>query len=132
MRGLITGVLPVVLLINCIAIHAAQRELTQEERNLKEKFRHTTIVPFKFISDYGADDGDLAMLQIRPLYTLTTKNWNFINRPIIPIIDINGVVGGRPELPSGGGGNARGLGDISSLRMANLVRGEAFTAIPTW
>ena len=90
-----------------------QRELNPEELEQKEKLRHSVILPFKLITDYGADNGDLSMLQIRPLYTITTKNWNLINRPVIPIIDVNGTVGGRPEPPSGGGGDARGMGDIS-------------------
>lgn len=90
-----------------------EQELTPEELAQREKLRHTVLLPFKYITDYGADNGELNMLQIRPLYTITTKNWNFINRPVIPVLDINGTVGGRPELPGGGGGNARGLGDIS-------------------
>ena len=102
------------LVLACEPLHALnQRELTPEEVEQRERMRQTVLMPFKYITDFGADNGELNMLQIRPLYTISTKNWNFINRPIIPIIDINGTVGGRPELPSGGGGTARGLGDIS-------------------
>jgi len=98
----------------CSVAHAQQRELTLEEIEQREKLRQTVLVPFKYITDFGAENGELNMLQIRPLYTISTENWNFINRPIIPIIDINGIVGGRPELPNPeGAADARGLGDIT-------------------
>jgi hypothetical protein len=102
-------------LVACISMTAVaeQRALTPEELELKERLRHTVLLPFKYITDFGAENGELNMLQIRPLYTISSKNWNFINRPVIPIIDIKGTVIGRPELPSGGGGDATGLGDIS-------------------
>jgi hypothetical protein len=92
---------------------AVQRELGPEELEAKERLRHTVLLPFKFVSDYGAPNGELTMLQIRPTYTISTKNYNFINRPIIPYLDLNGEVGGRPDLPNTGSGDARGLGDIS-------------------
>ena len=109
------GIFIAMALNACIlfATAAEQTTLTAEEVEQRERMRHTVFLPFKYITDFGAENGELNMLQIRPLYTLSTENWNFINRPIIPIIDITGTVIGRPELPSGGGGDATGLGDIS-------------------
>lgn len=97
-----------------VATAAGQKSLTPEEVEQRERMRHAVLLPFKYITDFGAENGELNMLQIRPLYTLSTENWNFINRPIIPIIDINGTVIGRPELPNPeGAADATGLGDIS-------------------
>lgn len=96
------------------ATAAEQTTLTAEEVEQRERMRNTVFLPFKYITDFGAENGELNMLQIRPLYTLSTENWNFINRPIIPIIDISGTVIGRPQLPNPeGAADATGLGDIS-------------------
>lgn len=123
----------------CSIAHAEQRVLTPKEIEQREKLRHTVLVPFKYITDFGAENGELNMVQIRPLYTLSTKNWNFINRPVIPFIDITGTVIGRPELPNpAGAADARGLGDISytvavearKLKPVSVALGMA-TSFPT-
>lgn len=92
----------------------ARREMTPEEAKRKERFRQTIILPFKLTRDHNAANGEFTMLQVRPLYTIKTEHHNFINRPVIPFINIRGEVGGRPDLPNNGiGEDSDGLGDIS-------------------
>ena len=62
----------------CTTTRAEQRALTPEELEQKEKLRQTVLLPFKYITDFGAENGELNMLQIRPLYTISSKHWNFI------------------------------------------------------
>ena len=81
------GIFIAMALSACICFTtAAQQALTPEEVEQRERMRLSVFLPFKYITDFGAENGELNMLQIRPLYTLSTENWNFINRPIIPII----------------------------------------------
>lgn len=105
------------VLLSCTSLAQEQKTIepmiSEEDIVLREQLRYTVVLPFKFISDYGAPNGDLLMLQVRPTFTISSKNYNFINRPIIPFLDLNGEIGGRPDLPNTGGGDARGLGDIS-------------------
>jgi hypothetical protein len=135
------GMLIAMTLNACIffAMAAEQQTWSPDELEKKERLRHTVLLPFKFITDYGAENGELSMLQIRPLYTISSKHWNFINRPVIPIIDIDGVVGGRPELPNPSeAADARGLGDITytvvmearELKPVSVAAGIA-TSLPT-
>jgi hypothetical protein len=118
---------------------AAPREMTEDEIERKKKFQQAVILPFKFTRDHNAANGEFSMLQIRPLYTITTENFNFINRPVIPIVDLRGEVGGRPDQPEQGTGDgASGLGDITytvavearQLKPLSLAAG-ATVSLPT-
>lgn len=106
----------VLLLILSTAFASGQvrREMTEEEAERKKKFSQAIILPFKLTRDHNASSGELTMLQIRPLYTITTERHNIINRPVIPLLNLRGEVGGRPGLPSNAAGESSdGLGDIS-------------------
>jgi len=71
-------------------------------------------LPFKFIFDYGADNGEATFLNIQPVIPITVGNWNLINRVIVPLIDTPGLVTGTPEIPNPVQGNGTsGLGDIN-------------------
>ena len=71
-------------------------------------------LPFKFSFDDGAPNGDADILNIQPVVPVTVGDWNLVNRAIIPLINLNGTVSGRPDIPNptpSEGGS--GLGDIN-------------------
>jgi hypothetical protein len=72
-------------------------------------------VPFKFNLDFGAENGEVLVVNLQPVYPVTVGDWNIINRAIIPFIDIpKGLTTGIPEIPGGTAGDgATGLGDIN-------------------
>jgi hypothetical protein len=72
-------------------------------------------VPFKFNLDFGAENGEVLVVNLQPVYPLNLGKWNIINRAIIPFIDIpKGLTTGIPEIPGGTAGDgATGLGDIN-------------------
>ena len=71
-------------------------------------------LPFKFTFDYGADNGEATFLNIQPVIPVTVGDWNFINRVIMPLIDVPGQITGTPEIPNPvPGDGASGLGDIN-------------------
>ena len=102
------------LLSTSLANGQIRRDMTEEEAERKRKFQQAVILPFKLTRDHNASNGELTMLQIRPLYTITTERHNIINRPVIPLLNLRGEVGGRPDLPGNTAGESSdGLGDIS-------------------
>jgi hypothetical protein len=71
-------------------------------------------LPFKFMFDYGAPDGEASILNIQPVIPVTKGDWNLVNRAIIPLIHLTGPVAGTPEIPNPvKGDGATGLGDIN-------------------
>ncbi len=71
-------------------------------------------LPFKFIFDDGAPNGDANFLNLQPVYPISVGDWNLVNRVILPIVDLDGSVSGTPEIPNPSGGNgASGLGDTN-------------------
>jgi len=71
-------------------------------------------VPFKNIIDFGAPNGSAYFLNIQPVIPITVGPVNLINRTIIPIVHVPGLIAGTPEIPGGvGGPSATGLGDIN-------------------
>ncbi len=72
-------------------------------------------VPFKFNLDFGAENGEVLVVNLQPVYPVTVGEWNIINRAIMPFIDIpSGLTTGIPEIPGGTAGDgATGLGDIN-------------------
>ena len=72
-------------------------------------------VPFKFNLDFGAENGEVLVVNLQPVYPLNFGKWNIINRAIIPFIDIpSGITTGIPEIPGATAGDgATGLGDIN-------------------
>lgn len=71
-------------------------------------------VPFKSMWDYGADNGTAYFMNLQPVIPQRVGEWNLIHRAIIPYIDVDGYIAGRPELPNPSvGEGASGLGDIN-------------------
>ncbi len=71
-------------------------------------------LPFKFIFDYGAENGEASFLNIQPVLPQTIGEWNLIHRIILPLIDTPGGVTGLPGIPTPvKGDGATGLGDIN-------------------
>lgn len=71
-------------------------------------------VPLKNTIDFGAANGSAYFLSIQPVIPVTWGEVNLINRVIAPIIDVNGLIEGTPEIPEGAAGDgATGLGDIN-------------------
>jgi hypothetical protein len=71
-------------------------------------------LPFKFIFDNGATNGNANFLNIQPVLPVTVGDWNLVNRIIAPIIDAPGGVPGLPPIPTPSPGpRATGLGDIN-------------------
>ena len=72
-------------------------------------------VPLKFNLDFGAENGEVLVVNLQPVYPVTIGKWNLINRAIIPFIDIpSGITSGIPEIPGATAGDgATGLGDIN-------------------
>jgi hypothetical protein len=71
-------------------------------------------LPFKFIFDYGAPNGEASFLNIQPVIPATKGDWNLVSRAIIPLVHLTGPVAGTPEIPNPSKGEgATGLGDIN-------------------
>jgi hypothetical protein len=72
-------------------------------------------VPFKATLDFGAENGEVLVVNLQPVYPVRVGDWNIINRAIFPFIDIpKGLTTGIPEIPGGtAGSGATGLGDIN-------------------
>lgn len=71
-------------------------------------------VPFESNVLFGAREGTAYVLNFQPVVPVTVGKWNLINRPILPIAYVPGLIGGTPELPSGTSGEGVfGLGDLN-------------------
>ena len=71
-------------------------------------------LPFKFVFDYGADDGEATTLNIQPVVPISLGEWNIVNRLIAPIGHVTGPINGLPNNPSPvPGDGATGLGDFN-------------------
>ena len=72
-------------------------------------------VPLKFNLDFGADNGEVLVVNLQPVYPVRIGDWNLINRAILPFIDIpSGLTTGIPEIPGATAGDgATGLGDLN-------------------
>jgi len=71
-------------------------------------------LPFKFIYDTGADNGDAHMVNIMPVVPVSFGDWNLVNRLIASIGHVDGHIAGLPGNPSPvKGDGAEGLGDLN-------------------
>ena len=71
-------------------------------------------LPFKFIFDFGADNGDAQYVNIQPVVPVSVGDWNIVNRLIIPIGGVDGPITGQANNPSPiPGDGAEGLSDIN-------------------
>jgi len=71
-------------------------------------------LPFKFVFDYGAQNGDGTTLNIQPVVPVSLGDWNLVNRLIAPIAHVEGPINGLPGNPSPvPGDGASGLGDFN-------------------
>lgn len=71
-------------------------------------------IPFQFDFDNGADNGNANFLNIQPVYPVKFKDWHYVSRLIVPLVDAPGGVPGLVNIPSSEPGErAQGLGDIN-------------------
>ena len=71
-------------------------------------------VPFENNIDFGADNGSVYVLNFQPVIPVTIGDWNLINRVILPIAYVPGLIGGVPGLPEGSEGDGVfGVGDLN-------------------
>jgi hypothetical protein len=82
-------------------------------------------LPFKFIFDNGADNGDANTLNIQPVVPVTVGDWNLVSRAIVPLVDAPGGIPGLASNPGVGStdkrGRTSGLGDINYSLFLNPV-----------
>ena len=96
-------------------------------------------LPMQVTFDNGAENGDANILNVQPVYPITSGDWNYVNRMIIPIVDAPGAVPGLPGIPSSEPGpRSTGLGDInyslflSPVEVGEYIWGAGFSvAMPT-
>lgn len=96
-------------------------------------------LPLQFTFDNGAENGDANILNIQPVYPVTSGDWNYVNRMIIPLADAPGATPGLPGIPSSEPGpRKKGLGDInyslflSPVEVGSFIWGAGFSvAMPT-
>ena len=106
-----------IFIVVFLAVNQPRAE-AQESEDLRAKTQNPVgamiSVPLKNTFDFGAPNGTAYFLNIQPVIPVTVGDWNLINRVILPIISVDGLISGTPEIPSGaGGGGATGLGDIN-------------------
>jgi hypothetical protein len=75
-------------------------------------------VPFENNFDFGASNGNAYILNIQPVIPFTVGKVNLINRTIIPVIHVPGIIQGLPSIPEPPlaptlSHSATGLGDIN-------------------
>jgi hypothetical protein len=84
-------------------------------------------LPMQFNFDNGADNGDANILNVQPVYPITSGDWNYVNRLIVPLVDAPGNVAGLPGIPSSEPGpRKKGLGDINYSLFLSPVKTESF------
>ncbi len=110
MSSLIVVALLLVLPINVLAQDKGGGDLRAAVQN---PISSLISLPFKFSFDYGAQNGDGTILNIQPVYPITKGDWNYVNRVILPIADVDGAIT-SPNNPSPlGADSASGLGDTN-------------------
>jgi len=71
-------------------------------------------LPMQFTFDNGAENGEANILNVQPVYPITSGDWNYVNRMIVPLVDAPGGIPGIPGMPSTEAGpREKGLGDIN-------------------
>lgn len=74
-------------------------------------------IPLDTMIDFGADNGTAVVSTFQPVIPMTIGNWNFISRPMLPIIYLEGAVSGLPSIPtvdkSAEHTDTFGLGDLN-------------------
>ena len=69
-------------------------------------------LPLNYTFHGGADNGDVSIGSIQPIFPVTLGNWNIINQLSLNFIGTSGVVNGIAELPEPyPGSGVAGLGD---------------------
>ncbi len=57
-------------------------------------------VPLDTSIDFGADNGTAVISNFQPVVPISlNEDWNLINRPILPIVYLEGAVAGLPSIP---------------------------------
>ena len=57
-------------------------------------------VPLDTSVDFGAENGTAVIANFQPVVPVRIGDWNLINRPILPIIYLEGKITGTPEIPN--------------------------------
>lgn len=96
-------------------------------------------LPFKFIYDSGAQNGDGYYVSIQPVVPFSVGDWNIVNRLIAPIGGVDGPIDGQANNPSPiPGDGADGFGDfnysafLSPAKVGKLIWGAGMSlSMPT-
>lgn len=96
-------------------------------------------LPFQFSFDNGAENGDANILNIQPVFPVTSGELNYVNRLIVPLIDAPGGIPGIATIPSSEPGpREQGLGDVnyslflSPTKVGSIIWGAGFSlSMPT-
>jgi hypothetical protein len=74
-------------------------------------------VPLDTSVDFGADNGTAVITNFQPVIPITVGEWNLVNRPILPIVYLEGAIAGTPGIPESVDINSQeetfGLGDLN-------------------
>lgn len=111
MPGALLNMACCVLLYCCAALSA------QADSGKASNDRAFFSLPVELDMDWGADNGDAAILRILPLYKIPlTQNWSLINLEMITLADAPGGVPGRPGNPEPSKGDKTfGLADLTHV-----------------
>ena len=106
-----------VILLGALSLRVSAEEQKEDSGDLRAAVQNPisslVSLPFKFNYDYGAANGDGTILNIQPVYPVTSGKWNYVNRLILPVASVDGAIS-TPENPNPSGlGSASGLGDTN-------------------
>jgi hypothetical protein len=110
--------LTLTLLLATLVILAPGGAAADADEDLRAKTQNPVgsliSLPFENNIDFGTLDGTAYILNFQPVIPVTVGKWNLINRVILPIAYVPGLVGGMPGLPSGSEGDGVfGVGDLN-------------------
>ena len=85
-----------IFIVVFLAVNQPRAE-AQESEDLRAKTQNPVgamiSVPLKNTFDFGAPNGTAYFLNIQPVIPVTVGDWNLINRVILPIISVDGLLG---------------------------------------
>ncbi len=97
----------------------ASLEAAAQEEDLRAKTQNPVgnliSVPLESNFDFGAPNGTAYIGNLQPVIPFRLGDWNLINRTILPLVSVEGLIDGTPEIPQGAAGTGRefGLGDLN-------------------
>ncbi len=112
MASLFVRFLTIAMIAAAMSTHAARADDLRS--SVQNPISSLISLPFKFTFDFGADNGEAAILNANPVVPVTVGKWNLVNRALIPLADVDGAINGLPGNPNPiPGDGASGLGDIN-------------------